>query len=371
MGVRKNIRGLTDMEKQRFVAALVQLKRSGAYDNYVMVHMNAMHHAHSGPAFLPWHRELLRRLERDLQGIDPTVTLPYWDWTTDNSPSSLPWQPELMGGNGRSSDEQVTEGPFALSGGNWPLMVDSPPEFLRRALGRDAASLPSAADVAAVMSVTPYDSAPWDTTPVNSFRNQLEGWVGPNIHNRVHMWVGGSMEPMSSPNDPVFFLHHCNIDRLWAAWQASHPTEGYQPVSGGPMGHNLNDPMEPWGAPTTVASVLDHHALGYIYDTEVFIPPPPPGWKKMHDDGISVKKIVDDMHRKLPVSDLPKGIQDVKMTGFDAPEDPLARVTQPAEVGQLPFALATPHHSMAWASGLTAQQQALIAAAQVQAQSRG
>jgi tyrosinase len=375
MGVRKNIRSLTAMEMQRFVSALIQLKASGTYDTYVAAHMNAMHHAHRGPAFLPWHREFLRRLERDLQGIDPSVTIPYWDWTTDNTTTSLPWHVELLGGDGRPSDRQVTDGPFARSGGHWPIDVDAPPDFLRREMGVRAASLPSSAEVATVLAVTPYDSAPWDTSPVNSFRNQLEGWRGPNIHNRVHVWVGGSMYPMSSPNDPVFFLHHCNIDRLWAQWQATHPTEGYQPVAGGPSGHNLNDPMDPWGGTTTVAGVLDHRALGYTYDVEVTKPgfadlpipkaikDPHVNIKKLVDDpkpitDVPVKKAIDEPHinikkitddPKAPHLDIPKLPGDVKAAGFDEPFDPASVAGLPGQPPQVPFALATPHHSAAWA----------------------
>jgi len=79
------------------------------------------------------------------------------------------------------------------------------------------------------------------------------------------------MLPMESPNDPVFFMHHCFIDKLWADWQAAHPGQGYVPVSGAAAGHNLNDAMEPWasrGETVTPANVLDHNALGYAYDTE-------------------------------------------------------------------------------------------------------
>jgi hypothetical protein len=81
--------------------------------------------------------------------------------------------------------------------------------------------------------------------------------------------VGGEMMFSTSPNDPVFFLHHCNIDRLWAEWQARHSTEGYVPVSGGPLGHNLEDPMKPWGGETTPLSVLNHIRLGYEYQPAI------------------------------------------------------------------------------------------------------
>src|SRR6266571_1110573 len=44
----------------------------------------------------------------------------------------------------------------------------------------------------------------------------------------VHSAVGGDMETGSSPSDPLFWLHHANIDRLWAKWQKQHP--GVKPV---------------------------------------------------------------------------------------------------------------------------------------------
>ena len=78
----------------------------------------------------------------------------------------------------------------------------------------------------------------------------------------------GSMFWSDVTNDPVFFLHHCNIDRLWADWQHQHPTQGYLPNTGGPQGHNVNDPMLPWKGTSKPASVIDHNSLGYIYDTE-------------------------------------------------------------------------------------------------------
>ncbi len=75
--------------------------------------------------------------------------------------------------------------------------------------------------------------------------------------------------PGTSPNDPVFFLHHANVDRLWYMWQRKYfqndISNSYIPVTGGPSGHNLNDPMFPWKS--TPNSVLDPpNQLGYTYD---------------------------------------------------------------------------------------------------------
>lgn len=321
---------MSHYEKEIFINAVLALKRKPSqmfppsqnrYDDYVLTHAMAMTHtgghhltsmqAHQGPAFLPWHREFILRFEIDLQSIDARVTLPYWDWTADNSESSSIWDSRFMGGNGKESDGQVMDGPFAYESRNWNLAIldiDDPTHapYLRRRFGTfpNVSTLPTAAQVEDAIKVTPYDSPPWITNtqtgqPQPSFRNRLEGWYGGgNIHNRVHLWVSGGSPPefkdagsmfwSTSPNDPVFFLHHCNIDRLWARWQSENPTYGYVPNTGGPQGHNINDILGPMMtsshsspnssssacdhaamAETRVSDVIDHHTLGYIYDTEL------------------------------------------------------------------------------------------------------
>jgi hypothetical protein len=79
---------------------------------------------------------------------------------------------------------------------------------------------------------------------------------------------------MTSPNDPVFFLHHCNIDRLWWMWQKAHAGDApYLPVSGAAMGHNLDDSMifnmggtAPFPGTFAPSDVIDNLSLGYTYD---------------------------------------------------------------------------------------------------------
>ena len=324
MNIRKNQRDLPPEEKRRFINAVLALKNStpsqrglsNRYDDYVMIHQESMSGmtstypgwAHQGPAFLPWHRVFLRRLELDLQaadrslGNDGNIALPYWDWTLDNLPDSSIWGADFMGGNGRDGDGRVMDGPFAFDSSNWTLNIHDPgnpnpgPD-LRRRFGTfpNVTQLPTVTQVEQTLAETRYYVAPWRAfedlftqagVAQPSFCNRLEGWYGAgSIHNRVHLWVAGGTPPQfanagamfwgTSPNDPVFFLHHCNIDRLWAEWQRRTQSLQYQP-SGvgsevGPTGHNLNDPMQPWGGDATPANALAHSPLGYQYDTEPVI----------------------------------------------------------------------------------------------------
>ena len=44
------------------------------------------------------------------------------------------------------------------------------------------------------------------------------------IHAGGHTFIGGeNMDLFSSPNDPLFFLHHANLDRIWAIYQSRDP----------------------------------------------------------------------------------------------------------------------------------------------------
>lgn len=242
--------------------------------------------AHRGPVFLPWHRFMLRQLELNLQRVlgDQNFGLPYWDWAADgekqpedqiNSPL---FKPEALGGSG----VPITTGPFVFDPGDsssFRVRIDTDSNGdleqtnrgLERELGQDIATLPNKADVAGALQVTPYDQTPW-TASSAGFRNQVEGWVGadgPGLHNRVHVWIGGDMSPASSPNDPVFFLNHCNVDRIWEAWMQQHG-RAYLPAQTAPgslKGHRLNDQLWSLISPsTTPAAVLDVSA-DYVYDS--------------------------------------------------------------------------------------------------------
>ncbi|MDQ0986517.1 tyrosinase family protein [Streptomyces sp. V2I9] len=267
MTVRKNQANLTASEKKAFVDAVLGMKRKGVYDEFVSTHrtrfsidMNTgVYVAHFGPSFLPWHRKFLIDFELELQKFDPSVSIPYWDWTTDNTVASSLWAPDFLGGTGRPLDDQVMDGPFAFSTGNWKIsvQVDSR-EFLARNLGYRVSTLPTKSEVDSALAIPVYDSAPFRDGSAG-FRATLEGSSGyMSMHNRVHTWVWGQMESSVSPNDPVFWLHHAFVDKLWADWQALHPTSAkYLPAGGTADVIDLNETMPPFPA-TTPADMLDH-----------------------------------------------------------------------------------------------------------------
>ena len=86
-----------------------------------------------------------------------------------------------------------------------------------------------------------------------TFQRKLE--LG--AHVDVHVAVGGTMNSGSSPADPLFWLHHANIDRLWAQWQSDYPQAKT------PHGSTVLQPAPLFGV--KVASQLDITTLGYSY----------------------------------------------------------------------------------------------------------
>ncbi|MBN9694043.1 MAG: tyrosinase family protein [Verrucomicrobia bacterium] len=230
---------------------------------------------------LAFEREL-QRAAREL-GIPETVTLPYWDWTDPETAPLVFRDDFLGGNgsgnnaaftnglpNTRNSPFRVRSGPFATRDDRTTEFLVStnaavsgtspqgPPRFfLQRAIGTHRIFspvvgttppeyptaelldlLPKTNEIAHALQMTLYDLAAWDYTVETNlqflerttFRNYMEGHTGllnvfteepfgDQIHGRVHLWMGGNMSSSSSPNDPLFWLHHANLDRIWAEWQ--------------------------------------------------------------------------------------------------------------------------------------------------------
>ncbi|MEV0177441.1 tyrosinase family protein [Streptomyces sp. NPDC050803] len=276
------------------------------YDLFVIWHVRAMrtpippggdpderNAAHMGPVFLPWHRVMLAVFEANLRRVlgDPNFGLPYWDWAADGEldhpKNSAFWQPDCMGTTGTAAAPTVTDGPFAFDQADpdsfrvrittsQNLQLIQTDRGLRRARGAGSGTLPTGDHVLAALdtaqpgsdpSVKTYDFSPWDVTSVG-FRNRVEGWNPYGLHNSVHAWIGRDMGLASSPNDPVFYLHHCNVDRIWEGWMERHGRT-YLPDMTAPAtlkGHRIDDAIvSPLGGSATPRTVLDASSV-YSYD---------------------------------------------------------------------------------------------------------
>lgn len=345
---RKSVSTLTAEEKAAFVTALKTLKTTipkgqtlSIYDQFVLRHVLTMgfrqslgaegdargNPAHSYPAFLPWHRQFLKDFELALQSVDPSITLPYWDWT-DAQALDVILADDFLGPNGSGttidlSDAGQFEGGEVQTGlfADWKLDPNLHFDPIRMvSLGTHLIRF---------VQLPPFNQYPLPQSAITQllstdnyevFNALLEGalelrdgeyqevWF---YHSYMHSLIGGSrvdqldwskatphqeqslgtMDSIpSSPYDPIFWLHHANVDRLWAKWQAQgHSGPSFYPNKGKPFGHNLNDPMWPWDGGRsepghygirdlrsqlvtpakqqviTAADVLNISQLGYVY----------------------------------------------------------------------------------------------------------
>lgn len=231
MVTRKNQKAMTPQEWADFIDAINQTHgvaaQAPAYRAFVKVHERAMNPTdmqgmswgvHTmgpmmrGRNFLSWHRQFVLRMERRLQKVHPGVTIPYWDAVTDRSIPAALTNPGLLAG--------------------WDVTRDWTPSLL-----------PHAADVTALNGFTSF----------TAFQAAIEGAVHAGVHNAV----GGDMATAASPADPLFWLHHANLDRLWIKWQKKHPS-AHPP--------NMDETLQPkplFGV--KVSAVQNTAKLGYRY----------------------------------------------------------------------------------------------------------
>ena len=277
MRIRRNAAFLTDDEWTRYCKAVVTLKHTfpggssvSIYDQFVAIHVCVWglrfsttglaaftDGAHDGPGFLPWHREYLRRYEAALTAVDPTVNLPYWNWGlgAETETTDL-FHDDRMGPRGGI----MTSGYFAEAATvqnslGWTIHPDLRPfgSALRRTGNAGVGSLPPQASVFEALGKTKF----------SDFRPALEHGDGLGagnnaMHDGVHGWMRGDMGVMSSPNDPIFFMHHAQIDRIWAIWQRKHPgVANYNDhnIFVG-QGHGPSDNMWPWDAGASAPGAL-------------------------------------------------------------------------------------------------------------------
>jgi tyrosinase len=240
--IRKDATTLSAEERDRFIAAFARFNNrgTGRFADFRNMHTAAgSPEAHGQPGFLPWHRAYLLDLERELQNIDPGVALPYWRF---DRPAQGLFTRDFMGESNRL-------GTVSFSSAN-PLqfwVTDGVQGITRRPLFDTDTE--SAIDVLSENETLDLGDAFVDF-------EELEG----NPHGLAHVSFGGSISSIpTAAKDPLFFMLHANVDRLWAKWQSRfnrfNPAEeksfDTNAANGGNrVGHNLPDTMWPWNGET-------------------------------------------------------------------------------------------------------------------------
>lgn len=235
--IRKNANTLTNGERDRFIAAFAQLNNQGLgrFTDFRDMHTNVSSpQAHGAPGFLPWHRAYLLDLERELQAIDPSVALHYWRF---DRPSPNIFTRDFLG----VSDNIGTVG-FSATNPLQFWVTDGVQGITRRPFFNTNAAPGGLRTEAQTIALG---------TNYTNFR-VMEG----NPHGSAHTSFGGSISSIgTAARDPLFFLLHCNVDRLWAKWQQqnnrfnSAVAASYDNTPS-PIGHNLPDTMWPWNGVT-------------------------------------------------------------------------------------------------------------------------
>jgi tyrosinase len=230
MSKRKDAGKLSTAEQDAFKQAVLDsINDNNKYGAMVDIHADMSHRMHTMPAigqigtwrFLSWHRAYLMHLEGLLQSKNPSVTIPYWNWVTGGVPVWLAsFKPTV---NGVVNNRNNLTSPIS-----------------------------DQARINALMAMDDY----------LTFSYQLE--LDP--HNQGHVKLGMPMKRVPvAPCDPIFWMHHAQVDKVWAEWQVKFPGKG-------PLLTGTDLEMDPWtgkdglgGKTDTVRTMESISKLGYSY----------------------------------------------------------------------------------------------------------
>jgi tyrosinase len=263
--VRKEWRKLTSQEKGEYLSAVKCLHSIPAktcestpgavsrFDDFQGIHIRQTNYIHFVGHFQPWHRYFVATYERSLREECGYVgAQPYWDWALDTTDlasflAAPVFDSEAFGGNGPYVENGTivglvapgrTGGGCVQDGAFKDLVIHLGPKTNidrnDQCLTRDfnppiALRCITSAMVAKALSQTNFG---W-------FDKVVQGGITPaeiTYHGGGHLGVGGELGTIAdiyaSPGDPLFYLHHCNLDRLWWKWQSQDLEVRLKDISG-------------------------------------------------------------------------------------------------------------------------------------------
>lgn len=276
------------------------------YDDFVALHINQTVYIHFTGSFLTWHRYFIHTFEQALRNeCGYPGHLPYWNWGKSAlDPANSPYMDGSrysQGGNGVYAAHNCTPalisglncippaggggcvetGPYAGYAAN--LSSSAPtlraegvaagttwlgyqPRCIRRDISAWVTSRWSTDDNSVdLLANGTYQSGPGLAAGIAPFQDHLQGGTAEDfaagyfgLHSAGHFAFGGDPggDVFNSPNDPLFWLHHGQIDRTWWIWQNQDVVGRAFLVAGT---RTLLD--VPPSANTTIEDVLD---MGFV-----------------------------------------------------------------------------------------------------------
>ncbi len=212
---------------------------------------------HGNWYFLPWHRAYTAMYERIVRRLtkNDSFAMPFWDWTANPVLPQVFLAPKTP--DGKPNWLYVSERGWQRT---WPSNKPMPVENVGPAVLNKIlrATAYEQFGTSRPRGQTSLESS-WITTRTGT-QDELEG----NAHNMVHNNIGGWMPTASSPRDPIFFMHHCNIDRIWAVWNLRNPNSSDKLWTDMPFTQNFFNVDGSFWSPK-VSDLYLPEELGYTY----------------------------------------------------------------------------------------------------------
>ncbi|HEX9944560.1 MAG TPA: tyrosinase family protein [Thermoanaerobaculia bacterium] len=151
--------------------------------------------------FLPWHRMFVFFFESIIRTVsgNSTFTLPYWNYSVTGTNHGVMPSQFRMASDPTFKSLFVSKRNSGVNSGQ-PIDQGQPPGVLSPAGSlRECSYAPQGGRQGFCMN------------------------LDQNLHGTIHVLVGNGQNMGSVPwaaGDPIFWMHHCNIDRLWASWNA-------------------------------------------------------------------------------------------------------------------------------------------------------
>jgi tyrosinase len=274
--VRRNIYSLSPGEIDTLRSGVATMKGRPATDPTSWAYQAKMHAIDSGTAlalqdqcqhrqflFFSWHRMFTYYFERILRAAtgDPDFALPYWNYTDLDAQRVIPEAYRLPADPSNALYNATRSGVY--NGG-----VALPAADVSYSSGFDQVDFASTSAGVASFGGRAVTQAMHFPSP-----SPGSGEIERSPHNNVHNDIGGDMAGGESPLDPVFWLHHANIDRLWNRWIALGNGRANPTGDTFWMTHVFDFFDENGNQVSLTGAEVLHTAsqLGYRYDDDIYL----------------------------------------------------------------------------------------------------